>query len=700
MRPSPILFCAAWLAAFASVAAAQDDGLVRRDHLSVQLVAADRAVVPGGTLDVALRLVHDPHWHTYWLNPGDSGLATKLSWTLPEGASAGPIGWPAPSRLPLGPLINFGYEGDLLLPVRIALPATLAFGDTFAATVKASWLVCKEECIPGDATLSLVLPVAERAQPDPDWSAPIGAAIAAEPPRVDWPARIARAGETIVVAVEPAGAELDAATLEVFPLPTQVMATARGRVAAADGGGLRIDTPISDAFVELPAQVDLLLVDGAPGARRAVQVIATAATAPLPSAARGGDAGAVGGGDGVGLLAALLFALAGGVLLNLMPCVFPVLSLKAMGLAAHAHERPRARRHGLLYLAGVLAAFGALAGTLLALRAAGEQLGWGFQLQLPWVVGALALLMLAMGLSLSGVFEIGGGWMGAGQSLAGRDDGRGAFFTGVLAVLVASPCTAPFMGPALGFAVTQAPAVALAVFLALGLGLALPIVLLSFAPALAQRLPRPGAWMQTFKQAMAFPLYLTAVWLLWVLGRQVGVDGLALLLAGAVALAFSLWQLGRTGGAWRGVGIAAGFVGALAALVALPAPGGAGAAPARADEVAWEAWSPERVASLRAEGRPVLVNMTAAWCITCLANERVALSSDAFEQRLARTGTAYLKGDWTQRDARITEYLARFGRNGVPLYVLYPTGGGEPEVLPQLLTPDLVDAALTRAAQR
>jgi thiol:disulfide interchange protein DsbD len=676
---------------------AQDAGPVRRDHLSVQLVAADRAVAPGATLDVALRLQHDPHWHTYWLNPGDSGLATKLAWSLPAGASAGPIRWPAPARLPLGPLINFGYEGELLLPVRLQLPATLVPGATFDATVKASWLVCKEECIPGDAVLGISLPVAPTPEADPAWAPRIAAAFAAEPPAAAWPARIAREGEAIVLAIEPRDAMLDPGTLEVFPLPTQVMATARGSVVSTANGALRIETPVSDAFVALPQQVDVLIVDGVAGARRAVQVAAIAVDGPLPA---GGDAAQAASPQwGGGLLLALAFALAGGVLLNLMPCVFPVLSLKAMGLAAHAHERAKARRHGMLYLAGVLVAFVALAATLLALRAAGEQLGWGFQLQLPGVVGALALVMLAMGLSLSGVFEIGGGWMGAGQSLAGRDDGSGAFFTGVLAVVVASPCTAPFMGPALGFAVTQSAPMAMAVFLALGLGLALPIVLLSFLPALAARLPRPGPWMDTFKQAMAFPMYLTAVWLAWVLGRQVGVDGLALLLAAGVALSFSLWLLGRGGGGWRAAGIAAGLLAAVGSLVALPAADRAAAAGQAVAGAAWEPWSPERLAALRAEGRPVLVNMTAAWCITCLANERVALSSAAFAARLDETGTAYLKGDWTHRDARITDYLAGFGRNGVPLYVLYPAGGGEPEVLSQLLTPDLVDAALTRAAR-
>jgi thiol:disulfide interchange protein DsbD len=337
---------------------------------------------------------------------------------------------------------------------------------------------------------------------------------------------------------------------------------------------------------------------------------------------------------------------------------------------------------------------------LLALRAAGEQLGWGFQLQVPWVVAALALLMLAMGLSLSGVFGIGGAWMGAGQSLATRPGARGSFFTGVLAVVVASPCTAPFMGPALGFAVTQDAPTAIGVFLALGAGLALPIVLLSLLPALARRLPRPGAWMETFKQAMAFPMYATAVWLLWVLGRQAGVDALALVLLGAVSLAFALWLLGRTGRGVRGLGIALGLAGALASVMALPRLGDAAPATAVDAAAAWEPWSPERLAALRADGKPVLVNMTAAWCITCLANERVALSSADFRRALAERGITYLKGDWTNRDPRITDYLAAFGRNGVPIYVVYPAGGGEPEVLPQLLTPALVDAALTRAAPR
>jgi thiol:disulfide interchange protein DsbD len=400
------------------------------------------------------------------------------------------------------------------------------------------------------------------------------------------------------------------------------------------------------------------------------------------------------------LPAALLFALVGGLILNLMPCVFPVLAIKAMGLMGTAHDSRASRHHGLYYLAGVLASFLALGGLLLALRAAGEALGWGFQLQLPWVVGALAFLMLAMGLSLSGVFQIGGGWMNVGANLAQGGGARASFFNGVLAVIVASPCTAPLMGPALGWAVTQPAPLALLVFAALGLGLALPIVLLSFRPQLGRWLPRPGAWMETFKQAMAFPLYLTAIWLFWVLGRLVGIDGMGVALIGALILALGLWLLGRSSG--RLTLRASGALTVLLALGTLPLVDRFGSQTAVAGATSasvHQVYSPQALTSARASGEPVLVNMTAAWCITCLANEGVALSSQRFRAALAEHQVRYLKGDWTHRDAAITEYLSQYQRNGVPLYVIYPRGGGPGKVLPQILTPDLVIDALAEAGQ-
>lgn len=673
---------------------ASDLGPVRRDHLSAQLHLAQAAVAPGGVLRVALRLVHDEHWHTYWINPGDSGLPTRLTWTLPAGAEAGPIRWPVPERQPVGPLVNFGYSGTLLLPQEIRLPSDLQPGRRFEASVLARWLVCREECIPGEATFQVVLPIEPTPRADAEGAALVDAAFAAEPPLRALDARFTEVGENLVIDLPAQAPALDATSVEVFPVAQQVLANARGEAVATDGGGVRITTPRSDAFVERPGRLELLVVAGQGAARTAYRVDAVAADA-LPAIAPSASPAAVPVGFGVAVGLALL----GGLLLNLMPCVFPVLALKAMGLASGGAEVAHTRTHGLLYLAGVLASFATLALALLALRAAGEQLGWGFQLQVPWVVGALAVLMVAVGLSLSGVFEVGGRWMGLGQSLADGGGARGAFFTGVLAVVVATPCTAPFMGPALGFAVTQPAAVALVVFLALGLGLALPLVLLSWWPALARRLPRPGPWMVRFRQAMAFPMYLTAVWLLWVLGRQAGVDAVAQALLGVVALGFAAWIAGLSGGWNRRIGVAAGIAGALAAIALLPSGGAPQASAATPGPAAHEAWSPERLAALRAEGRPVLVNMTAAWCITCLANEQVALSSSAFRDALAAHDVAYLKGDWTQRDSRITAYLANYARNGVPLYVVYPRGGGEPEILPQLLTPALVDAALMRAAR-
>jgi thiol:disulfide interchange protein DsbD len=691
-------------------AALAESGPVRVDHATVELVSERLAVAPGERFHAGLRIRHDPDWHTYWINPGDSGLATRIDWRLPEGVAAGPIQWPAPHRFDLGGIVNFGYEGDLLLPVPLTVDAGIAPGTRLAVAAKASWLICKDICIPGDAELSVAVDVVAPGDAIPAARPEVAerfiASMAAMPRELAGiEARFADRGDAIDVVIAGLPAGIDPEALEIFPVEAQILASAAAPAARLADGLIGVRTPKNDYFVGLPERFGLVVAHGRGPTREAWTVTAVAGAVPvLPDPATGPVAapasGAAPAGTGAqGLLLAMLFALAGGVILNLMPCVFPVLALKAMGLMHSAHDRRLARRHGLFYLAGVLASFLALGGLLVALRAGGEALGWGFQLQLPWVVGGLALLMLAMGLSLSGLFEIGGRFMNLGSELAGGEGDRASFFTGVLAVLVASPCTAPFMGPALGFAATQPAAIALAVFGALGLGLALPIVLVSFVPRLARLLPRPGPWMETFKQAMAFPLYLTAVWLLWVLGRQAGVDALAVVLAGATVMAFGLWLVGRSPSPSP-----ASRVGAIAALAlaigSLAWASGREAPQAQSSAMAvtaHEAWTPARHAELRAAGRPVLVNMTAAWCITCLANERVALASERFQADLERHGITYLKGDWTHRDPAITAYLARYGRNGVPLYVVYPRGTGDGEVLPQLLTPDLVSQALARA---
>ncbi|UHQ57125.1 MULTISPECIES: protein-disulfide reductase DsbD family protein [unclassified Microbulbifer] len=416
-------------------------------------------------------------------------------------------------------------------------------------------------------------------------------------------------------------------------------------------------------------------------------------TPPASTPPGGADPGA--GGSSLSLPLALLGAFIGGLILNLMPCVFPVLSIKLLAISETARVPAQRHAHGWAYSAGVVASFVAIAGLMLALRAGGEAIGWGFQLQSPVLVAVLVYLFFAMGLSLSGVTEFGSRLMGIGHGVSNSPGLRGSVTTGALATLVASPCTAPLMGSALGFAVTQPAPVALSVFAALGAGMAAPFLALTYAPGLVERLPRPGPWMDRFKQLLAFPMYLTAVWLLWVLGRQSGSDGVALVLAGAVAIAFALWLWPRPQWHWFKGGTA---IAAIAIAVAL-LPRLETVTQVATNSGYWESYSPERLDRARAEGRPVLANMTAAWCITCLANEKVVLSSDEVSTAIEKLGVVALKGDWTNQDPQISELLARHGRTSVPLYLLYPAGGGEPRILPQVLSRDGLLEALDRAAR-
>ncbi|AOS96778.1 Thiol:disulfide interchange protein DsbD precursor [Microbulbifer aggregans] len=447
----------------------------------------------------------------------------------------------------------------------------------------------------------------------------------------------------------------------------------------------------ADAGLCYPPQIRQFDLDLAQGV---ATPIAPAAPTPLNSATPTASASES---ATLGLPLAILLAFLGGMVLNFMPCVFPVLSIKLLSITQanqHSHER---HWHGWAYSAGVIASFVAIAAVMLMLRAGGEAVGWGFQLQSPAMVAGLAYLFFIMGLSLSGLTEIGGRLMGLGQGIGNPRQLRGSLATGALATLVASPCTAPLMGSALGFAVTQPAAIALLVFAALGAGMAAPFLLLTYAPGLIDRLPRPGPWMDRLKQLLAFPMYLTAVWLLWVLGRQSGSDGVALVLAGAVAIAFALWLWPRPQWRWGSGSLALiAFAGALLLLPRLETTPGASSAAAASDY--WQPYSPERLAEARNEGRPVLINMTAAWCITCLANEKVVLSSDSVAEAVSSLEVVALKGDWTNQDPRITELLARYGRTSVPLYLVYPADGGEARILPQVLTRDGLITELQAAA--
>ena len=679
---------------------------VRTGHLTAELVAAADGAAPGGEVQLALRQVIDKGWHTYWRNSGDSGAPTELTWTLPPGWSAGEIVWAPPSRKPIGPLMNYGYAGEVLLPVKVKVPASARPGQTADLHVQAAFLVCADVCVPEDADLSIRLKVVSGdLAPDPTWGPRIQAALDAAPQPGKVQAVLVSAPSGLkVAATGPLLAGGGARQAYFFPYETGILDHAAHQALERGPEGLTLSLKPAPGAAAPAALGGVLEVDGkvyeiqaAPGAAPA----GASGLGPPPAARPAGSASG-------GLAGAILFAFLGGLILNLMPCVFPVLAMKAASLAGHGHDRRAARLQGLAFLAGVMATFLGLAVLLLVVRAGGAAVGWGFQLQSPPVVSALALLMLVVGLNMSGLFEIGGSLQGIGSGAASRGGGLGAFLTGALAVVVAAPCTAPFMAPALGWAMTQPAAVSLAVFAGLGLGFAAPFTLAALAPGLLARLPRPGPWMDTFRKVLAFPMYGAAAWLAWVLAVQAGPDLLARLLAAAVFLAFACWLAGLAqkrailGQPARILGIAALAVAALSVAGAVwpsSAAADASATGGEASGLAYEAYTPERLAALQAEGRPVFVNYTAAWCVTCQVNERVAFSTRTAAEAFKASGVVYLKADWTRRDAVIAEDLERFGRAGVPLYLVYPAGGGEPRILPQLLTPDIVARAVQDAAR-
>ena len=683
---------------------------VKTPHVEAEIISRLAAVQPGQPIEVALRLKIIKHWHTYWQNPGDSGLPTKLTWTLPEGVSAGPIEWPHPKPLPLGPLMNFGYEGEVLHLVKLQTPASLKAGSNIALKAKAEWLVCSDVCIPEGADLSIELPVIGSSPlPDNRWTTAFKEARLALPgtlPAWKTAARVEN-GKAIITLAAPAGTNIEASELFFYPLREEIIANAGRQISGKTADGLSLTVPMADPVNTTLKALDGVLVSktgwGSAHAGRAVAISApvvygmSAAAASLAKTPSGPAAA----GDDLGFLVAILFAFVGGLFLNLMPCVFPVLGIKVMGFVQHAQgDQRRLKLQGFAFLAGVVGSFWILAGLLIALRAGGASVGWGFQLQSPVFVTLLALLFLLMALNLSGVFEMGLRLQSAAGGIQTKQN-RGpvvdAFLSGVLATIIATPCTAPFMGAALGYTLSQSAFVSLLVFTAVAFGVAAPVVALSLFPGWLRHLPKPGAWMDGFKQFMAFPLYATVVWLVWVLGSQQGNDGAAMLLSGMVVVAFAAWLYGR----WQLENplralITAVALFAVGTAIAWPGPTGSLVARGVGQVSATDQWIPfskEKVAELRSQGRAVFIDFTATWCITCQVNKRVALNDSAVLQRFSELNIVTMKADWTVKDAAITEALAEFGRNGVPLYVFYPATG-EPKLLPEILTPAIVLSSL------
>ncbi len=690
-------------ATFALGAHAQS-AVVKTDEVRAELVAhAPQGVSAGNAVWLGLLIEHAPHWHTYWRNPGDSGLPTTLNWQLPAGIAAGEIAWPTPKALPIGPLVNYGYEGQLLLPVPVTVAGDFK-DEALDIKLSAQWLVCKDVCIPQQGEFALRVPATATTAAH---AALFNAAWAAQPKEAadaQVSADLVDGAKALRMSIGGLPPALQGKALTFFAETAGVIDHAAKVTGAWEGGSWRADVPISPQRFESPSRMHAVLTTpGQVAGTRVGFAIAgawPALTPPAPPAVLETPAAAVAPPPpALGFAVALLFAFIGGALLNLMPCVFPILSLKVLGFAGHAHSRRALLGGGMAYSAGVVLSFVALAALLIALRAGGEQIGWGFQLQSPGFVAALAVLFTLIALNLAGLFEFSTVLPSSLASMRLRHPLGDSFLTGVLAVAVASPCTAPFMGAALGFAFTLPAAQSLLLFAVLGAGMALPYLVMSAWPAVARAMPKPGVWMATFKTVMAFPMLATVVWLVWVLGQQTSIDGAAALLAVLLALAFALWAWGRVDStrlaraAWGTVGVALLGMSIAWALPLWREAQAASATPAISTE-RWQPWSPERVAALNAEGRTVFVDFTAAWCVTCQVNKRSTLNDAKLMAEMDSARVAVLRADWTRRDATISNELLRLGRNGVPVYAIYRPGQAQPTLLPELLSVQIVRDAL------
>lgn len=696
------------LALATAVEAASDRAAT--DQVSARLLASVEAVRPGAEFYLGVHQQIIPHWHTYWSNPGDSGNPTTIEWSLPPGALAGDILWPAPSRFSMGPITNYGYENQVTLLTLVKAPSDLEVGGTFRVAALVDWLVCQEECIPQQVELELSLPVVavDAADAGPgEGNALIDEALARLPVANPYPLTasqsVASEGQKSLVidVVIPQVQIPHIQDIWFYPYEWgRIQQSAPQHVKTTDQG-VSLVLQVGEAPLSIAQQLSgVLVIQEAISETGALVARGFEVDVTLNESVVAVNA------EVSSVLGAMLLALLGGLILNLMPCVFPVLSIKALSLISHADQSPRQIRfHGLAYTLGVVGSFVLLALVLIALKSAGNQIGWGFQYQSPLFVAAVAYLMFAVGLSLSGVFYLGGAAAGVGSSLAEKPGYQGSFFTGVLATIVATPCTAPFMAAALGYALAQPSLVVLAVFSSLGFGLALPYLLLTHWPRLQRWLPRPGAWMEQLKQLLAFPMYAAAIWLVWVLVQQAGIDALIVALGGMLAISLAAWIYTNS----RSSGISAQRLGTIASLLLVTAViattvSNFSAANNTADKSVspanshWEAFSEARLTELQADGKAVFVNFTAAWCISCLVNEKVALSDSAVIDAFTSGEIHYLKGDWTNRDPHITAFLARFNRSGVPLYLFYPAGESTPQVLPQILTPDIVIAAVKKTA--
>jgi len=688
-------------AAFALAVPASAQVTGKSEHAEGTLLLERSAATPDDVFLGALRLKLADGWHVYWKNAGDSGLPPSAAWTSSPQVTTGEFRFPTPHPIPLATLMNYGYEHEVVLPFEVKISPNAKPGDQLTIGARFDYLICADICIPEDVTLSLTLPVAATPTIDQDASTIIAQTLPAIPVPLTGSATVSRSGGIFkVAAVDPslAAAATSAKWLRFFPYGPDILHPAP-QIVRIGPDGVSVEVKASDfakpGDVALNGIIGVELQDGT---MRGWEVPATPGV--LPAGVASAPFSPVGGASPertlpLGeLLLTLGLAFLGGLILNLMPCVLPVLTIKAAGLVHTAHDPKESRAHGIAYLAGVVICFAAIGAILVALKAAGDtSAGMGFQLQYAWVTAIFALVMFAVGLNLLGVFEIGTSLMGVGGKLADRGGVSGAFFTGFLAAFVGAPCVGPFMAGAVGAALAQPdPLVVMGIFVMIGIGLAAPFVLLSFTPAFAKILPKPGRWMETFRQVLAFPMFLTAAWLLWVLSAQSGADGVIMVVFAAILLSFGIWLARKIG-----TGVAGRAVAAAVILAGFAVPPAMTLMPKEQLAVEAAPWSPEQVAQLRTENRVIFVDFTARWCVTCQVNKQTFHGAEV-QRAFADHDVAFLEADWTNKDSVIFDELKRHGAGGVPLYLVYPVGGGEPRKFEGLLTAGQIQQAIQEAA--
>lgn len=665
-------------------------GPAKAQHLTVELITASPTIAPGGSVQAGLAITLEPHWHVYWVNAGDSGQPPRVSWTLPAGITAEPMQFPIPSRLPLAPLMDFGYENAVVFPIRIDAAKSLKAGKIHL-DAKVNWLVCASLCVPGKAHLGLDLTVAPGAAVKPTGALAKALTLIPGPPPAGVKFTVMGGKSDFVLTLTSGHKETSA---EFYPFDQGEIINAAPQTVEPLPDGVRLRVKRSPDLAKLPAQLHGLVKLSATEAYDVTAPVTPGEVAPAAGTKSAGST------TGITTITAIGLAFLGGIILNLMPCVFPVLFLKGLALVqSSGEERSRLRSHGLVYTLGILVSFWIIVGVLLGLRAGGAQAGWGFQLQSPTFLAILASGIFFFALSLAGQFDIGLSFTSVGGELAQKQGLKGSFFTGVLATIVATPCTAPLMGAAIGFALAQPAGITFAVFTALGLGLATPYLLLSFQPAWTRILPRPGAWMEIFKQLTAVIFFATVIWLTYVYGSLFasgasggqGVYRVALLLGCFLLIAVAGWILGRWPARWPST-IAAVLIAAIGLSLPLYQ---------RKDtNLVWQPYSQQTLDQARKDGHPVFIDFTAAWCLSCQVNERLVLRSADVQRQLADHKLTLLKADWTQYDPEITKELASLNRSGVPTYVIYPSDpAAAADVLPELLTKDVVLSAIERDAR-